>query len=564
MNPRNRSLLLLSALTGLASTAFSEDKPAQPPRPEVKTFLDHIELKDGDSFVFLGDSITHQCLYTQYLEDYFYTRQPNERVHFHNAGINGDTGGDALERFDDDVVPYKPKYVTTLIGMNDGGYRDFNLDFFNTFQHNMRGLMDRIAGIGAQAIVMTPTMYDSRSRRLFGDPAEPRDTYYNGVLALYGAWTREQADVRGLGFVDMYSALNNATFHERKRTAKWSMIHDSFHPEATGQCVMACAIIRDAVQKSVVSDISLYPTNGKWESNAENAAVSDMVQKENAIAFTVLENALPWVLPADADEGVRVTNLNALYNKERLAVSGLNSGVYVLKIDGTTIGRWTEVQLAAGIELQGNSNTPQHQQATKIAELNKKRNDQFYRPSRSEFQQIKGKRQELHHAEFDKAADLEDKKAALEKCRAEVKAKVAEMLKGAAEIEDQIYAANKPKPHRYELALSLSSAPAGEVLAPDQFKSYVETFNADDNELYKNYIPNAGAWAFLKANIPFFECAEKELEKTYYFRWWTYRKHLRESPDGLSSPSFCRRFPGRERTTRSAARRDITPTRDAG
>ncbi len=50
---------------------------------------------------------------------------------------------------------------------------------------------------------MTPTMFDARAKRLKSDQAEPRNTYYNGVLALYGSWLREQAEVRGLGFVDM-------------------------------------------------------------------------------------------------------------------------------------------------------------------------------------------------------------------------------------------------------------------------------------------------------------------------------------------------------------------------
>lgn len=39
---------------------------AESPKPVTS-----IDLQDGDSFVFLGDSITHQCLYTQYVEDYF-------------------------------------------------------------------------------------------------------------------------------------------------------------------------------------------------------------------------------------------------------------------------------------------------------------------------------------------------------------------------------------------------------------------------------------------------------------------------------------------------------------
>ena len=69
--------------------------------------------------------------------------------------------------------------------------------------------------------------------------------------------------------------------------------------------------------------------------------------------------------------------------------------------------------------------------------------------------------------------------------------------------------------------------------APEVIESYVNQFNREDNELYKQDIPNCGASDFLRKNIPFFECPDKELEKTYYFRWWTYRKHIKKTPDGF-------------------------------
>ena len=68
--------------------------------------------------------------------------------------------------------------------------------------------------------------------------------------------------------------------------------------------------------------------------------------------------------------------------------------------------------------------------------------------------------------------------------------------------------------------------------------SYVEQFNADDDELYKQVFPNDRAAEFLKANIPLFECPDKELEKTYYFRWWTFRKHIKETPRGYIITEF--------------------------
>ena len=88
-------------------------------RKQTGTRRGKLELADGDCLVFLGDSITHQCLYTQYVEDYFYTRFPNIRVKYHNAGVGGAKAWDALERFERDVAAYKPKYVTILLGMNE-------------------------------------------------------------------------------------------------------------------------------------------------------------------------------------------------------------------------------------------------------------------------------------------------------------------------------------------------------------------------------------------------------------------------------------------------------------
>ncbi|MGD8237014.1 MAG: trehalase family glycosidase [Armatimonadota bacterium] len=75
------------------------------------------------------------------------------------------------------------------------------------------------------------------------------------------------------------------------------------------------------------------------------------------------------------------------------------------------------------------------------------------------------------------------------------------------------------------------------VLQTESFKHYIDQFNADDEELYAN-IPNARAWEFLRANIPLFECPDRDFERTYYFRWWTYRKHVKLTPDGYVITEF--------------------------
>jgi hypothetical protein len=76
------------------------------------------------------------------------------------------------------------------------------------------------------------------------------------------------------------------------------------------------------------------------------------------------------------------------------------------------------------------------------------------------------------------------------------------------------------------------------VLKPEDFKHYVDRFNADDVEDVVQKIPNAGAWDWMTANIPFFECPDKTIEEIYYYRWWTFRKHIKETPAGHVMTEF--------------------------
>lgn len=68
--------------------------------------------------------------------------------------------------------------------------------------------------------------------------------------------------------------------------------------------------------------------------------------------------------------------------------------------------------------------------------------------------------------------------------------------------------------------------------------SYVTAFNADDDEIYGQTFRNVAAGKFLCDNIPVLDCPDKELERTYYFRWWTFRKHIKSTPEGYVITEF--------------------------
>ena len=82
------------------------------------------------------------------------------------------------------------------------------------------------------------------------------------------------------------------------------------------------------------------------------------------------------------------------------------------------------------------------------------------------------------------------------------------------------------------LDLGPTERPAACVLKEELVRRRFDRFNLDDEELYTNAFPNRAALWSIGREIPLFECPDEDIERTYYFRWWTYRKHLRRTKDG--------------------------------
>jgi hypothetical protein len=85
---------------------------------------------------------------------------------------------------------------------------------------------------------------------------------------------------------------------------------------------------------------------------------------------------------------------------------------------------------------------------------------------------------------------------------------------------------------------SLAQSSQQFILSTAKLKSYVSYFNSIDTEAVKNYIPNKDAFGWLAKNIPLFDCPDTTLEKIYYYRWWSFRKHLEKTPDGYVFTEF--------------------------
>ncbi len=418
-----------------------------------------LQAQDGDTVVFLGDSITHQALYTQYVEDFFYTRYPERRIHFHNAGVGGDKAADALARFDGDIAAMKPDYVTVLLGMNDGNYEPFSQDTFAAYSKGVEEVLTRVKALGAETIALSPTMFDHHQLALRRDDETFRfrdrdfDSGYNSLMAYYGAWLRERAGAEQTPFVNLWGPLNDLTFAARRSQPDFSLVEDAIHPGAAGHFIMAFSLLSHSQpEKSSVSSINIQQRKGIWVAS-KNEEVSDLKVSEakDEVSFTFLAKALPWVVPerssqydlkwgpsAPASLGYELTKAGHKLSAERLKVNGLAEGRYELRIDEVLVATFTHLNLDAKVELQKFPETPQSQQALEVAMLNQQRNDETIRPMRDLWARVKGLRRKGDQERFDQIYPA-------------LKAEIDTLREKAAEYEKQIHAAAQPVPRKYHI-----------------------------------------------------------------------------------------------------------------
>jgi hypothetical protein len=90
------------------------------------------------------------------------------------------------------------------------------------------------------------------------------------------------------------------------------------------------------------------------------------------------------------------------------------------------------------------------------------------------------------------------------------------------------------------LAVTAGGAASGAppFISTTSLHRYVESFNQHDHTHFGQAVSNEEAATWMEENVPRFECPDKEIEEIYHFRWWTFRKHIKETTDGFIITEF--------------------------
>ncbi len=317
-------------------------------------------LKDGDTVVFYGDSITAQRLYTMYVEDFVLTRYPALHVRFVNAGVPGDTatGGYAglmAERVQRDVAPFQPAMITVMQGMNDGGWEQPSPQIDADFQKNYRTLLDALhkAAPGAALTLICPTPYDEITHGSeFPGYSRTIDKFAEDVAGI-GAQLQASGD-KGVLVADFNRPLTDALERAKVQFPQLAplILPDHIHPTETGHWIMAATLMSAWHVNPVVSRLELNAVSATVIGK-DRTTVTNLEKSAAGLRWTQLDEALP--LPLDFNNAMTPMLLQisgiAQFDQMMLRVESLDPGQYQLSIDGKPVAVYSREELQHGVNL---------------------------------------------------------------------------------------------------------------------------------------------------------------------------------------------------------------------
>ncbi len=338
-------------------------------------------LKDGDTVVFYGDSITAQRLYTRDVEDFVLTRYPALHVRFVNAGVPGDStnggyAGTMAERVQRDVAPSRPTMITVMLGMNDGGWGQGSPEIDAAFQKGYRALLAALqqAAPGAAITLICPTPYDEITH----------GTEFPGYSRVIDEFAE---DVSRIGDQLQASGANKilvADFHrpvvDALEQAKMQfpqlaplIVPDRIHPAEIGHWIMATALMVEWHVNPIVSSLALDGAAGKVI-DKERTSVTNLTRATDVLQWTQVDDALP--LPFDFNNAMTAVLLKtseiAKNDQLMLKIESLYPGQYALSIDAKPVATFSREELQHGINL-ALYKTPMMDQARGIDESEERR-----------------------------------------------------------------------------------------------------------------------------------------------------------------------------------------------
>jgi lysophospholipase L1-like esterase len=214
----------------------------------ISSSAQHYQIPtETQRILFLGNSITYQGTFVDYVDAYLSLRYPENNYEILNLGLPSETVSglsepghadgkfprpDLAERLERVLTQIKPDLVIANYGMNDGIYLPFDEERFAQFKRGMRWLHEMVENSKAEIIHVTPPIYDER-----------KGAAYANVLDLYSDWLISQRYTEDWEVIDLHWPMKKELEARRQLNAEFAFTKDGVHPDDSGHFLMAKEIL---------------------------------------------------------------------------------------------------------------------------------------------------------------------------------------------------------------------------------------------------------------------------------------------------------------------------------
>lgn len=337
-------------------------------------------FQDGETVVFLGDSITHGRRFHSFIYDFYLTRYPERKIHFVNAGVAGDSAGGAMRRLEDDVISKSPTAVVVMLGMNDVGRSNYvanpteqqleaQAGALARYETNMDALLAKVKSeTEARLILLTPSPFDQTATI-----ERENQPGCNDGLAKCADLFRKLAEKYQAEVIDLHGPMTEFNLDQQKDDPTYTIVgFDRVHPGIPGNLMMAWLFLKAQNVDPVISSMEFDAREGRAYKTS-NVSVTDSAGSLGTWNFNVEEEAIPWPINALAEEILPLIPEIEDLNRQIVRFKNLPDGKYTLTIDEEEVASHTAEEWAEGINIASIPTTPQAKQAAEVAKLNEER-----------------------------------------------------------------------------------------------------------------------------------------------------------------------------------------------
>jgi lysophospholipase L1-like esterase len=312
------------------------------------TSAEDFALHDGDTLVFLGDSITAAHGYTKLVEEYTLLRFPDRHIRFFNAGQGGDTAAGGLQRLDRDVFAHGATVLTVAFGVNDIGWgMKADEEHKQEYLDGIRGIVEVCQKHHVRVFICSPAI-----------TAENPDAAEKGFLQKMTDEGLALAKSMGAQTIDIQRTMrgiqreiikaNKGESDPKKQTNLH--VEDGVHLSDLGQIAMGYAILKGLSAPQDVSSVVIDAKTAEVTS-AKGCRVEDLHTSATNVTFTRLDEGLPLNLGMLGALNFRFIPIPNELNRYLLTIQNLPAGNYNISVDGRTIGNASSAQLAGTLNI---------------------------------------------------------------------------------------------------------------------------------------------------------------------------------------------------------------------